>query len=73
MRVRPVVALLDALPVRAVAEVTHRYIARDGRVYVKETGKPEREAGTALSASGRDLERFEKALNEARRQREESR
>jgi hypothetical protein len=48
----------------------HRYYARDGRVYVKPTGEPEREVTTAVTTSGRDLERFERALDSARAQAE---
>jgi hypothetical protein len=47
----------------------HRYFARGGRVYVKPTGEPEREVSTAITSSGRDLERFERALDTARSQR----
>lgn len=43
-----------------------RYHARDGKVY-DERGE---EAATARTASGRDLERHDAALQAARRQRE---
>jgi len=49
--------------------MTHSYYAKDGKVYVKQTGQPDREAGTALTANGRDLERHDAALQLARRQR----
>lgn len=45
---------------------THRYTARNGRVY-DEDG---REAGTARTAGGRDLEAHAAALELARQQRE---
>lgn len=44
------------------------YRAREGRVYAS-TPEGEVEVGTALSANGRDLERFERALEIARNQR----
>jgi hypothetical protein len=48
---------------------TVSYVARDGKVYAK-TPDGEREVSTALSANGRDLARFEKALDRARAQRQ---
>lgn len=51
---------------------TTTYYARDGRVYAR-TPTGEREVATALSSSGRDLARFERALNIARDQRETAR
>jgi hypothetical protein len=47
---------------------TISYFARDGKVFAK-TPDGEREVSTALSANGRDLARFEKALDRARAQR----
>lgn len=44
------------------------YVARDGKVFAI-TPEGEREVSTALSANGRDLARFERALNKARAQR----
>jgi hypothetical protein len=47
-----------------------RYYAEGGKIYaVTATGVEER--GTALTANGRDLEAFDRALQQARRQREE--
>lgn len=48
--------------------VTARYVAKAGRVYVREGGKL-REISTALSTNGRDLARYEAALESARLQR----
>ncbi len=48
-----------------------RYYARGGRIFAATGYEDAVEVGTALSADGRDLERFERALNEARRQREQ--
>lgn len=48
-----------------------RYYARHGKVFAQpRDGGSAYECGSALSAHGRELERFEAALNEARRQRE---
>lgn len=46
----------------------HRYFARDGRVYVEQGGSV-RETSSAVTANGTDLERFDAALEIARRQR----
>lgn len=45
------------------------YFARDGKVYARRGGVTE-EAGTALSANGRELDRHQAALDVARLQRE---
>lgn len=45
-----------------------RYIAREGRVYAR-TGEGERAVSTALSANGRELDRFERAFQAAKAQR----
>ena len=47
-----------------------RYYASGGKVYAVLPGGVE-ERGTALTADGRDLERFDRALDKARRQREQ--
>jgi hypothetical protein len=47
---------------------TGRYRIRDGRIYAVVDGT-EREMSTALTADGRDLEQFERAMEEARKQR----
>ena len=47
---------------------TTSYFARDGKVYAK-TPEGTREVTSALSANGRDLARFEAALEVARAQR----
>ena len=52
-----------------------RYHAKDGKVYVvyHDAGKRvEHETGSALTANGRDLESFERALNVARTQRRDA-
>lgn len=49
---------------------THTYIAKGGKVYVREPGGVLRECGSALTANGRDLEKFDAALQVARMQRE---
>ena len=49
--------------------MTTTYYAEDGKVFAR-TPEGTREVSTALSANGRDLERFERALNIARAQRE---
>lgn len=54
--------------VRGGGAMTHRYIARGGRVYVRHADGREEEAATALSANGRDLERHARALDVARYQ-----
>jgi predicted DNA-binding transcriptional regulator AlpA len=48
--------------------MTTTYYAENGRVFAR-TPKGTREVTTALSSNGRDLERFERALNIARTQR----
>ena len=48
--------------------MTTTYYAEDGKVYAR-TSEGTHEVSTALSANGRDLERFERALNIARTQR----
>jgi hypothetical protein len=50
---------------------TTTYFAQGGKVFAK-TPTGVYEVSTALSASGRDLERFEAALNVARQQQRES-
>lgn len=45
-----------------------RYFARDGKIYAKRNGVTE-ECGSALTANGRELDRFQFALDAARRQR----
>lgn len=47
-----------------------RYVAEGGRVYAIHEDGTKEEAGTALTADGRDLELHDAALQEARRQRE---
>ena len=49
--------------------MTTTYYAKDGKVYAK-TPEGAREAATALSANGRDLERHDKALQVAKAQRQ---
>lgn len=44
------------------------YFARDGKIYARRHGVTE-ECGTARTANGRELKRFEAALNAARSQR----
>lgn len=52
----------------SLGQLPNRYYARDGRVYVKVDGEAPREVSSALTARGRELERFEKALQKATRQ-----
>lgn len=47
-----------------------RYVAEGGRVYAIHEDGTKEEAGTALTANGRDLELHDRALQEASRQRE---
>lgn len=49
----------------SIAPLPNRYFARDGRVFVKVDGESPREVSTAITARGRELERFERALHKA--------
>jgi hypothetical protein len=49
------------------------YFARDGKVFVRRGRGMAEECGTALTANGRELERFELALDAARAQRRKRR
>jgi 3D (Asp-Asp-Asp) domain-containing protein len=49
-------------------KVATKYSAKGGKVYVT-TDQGTRETSTAVGTSGRELERFERALEVARRQR----
>ena len=49
-----------------------RYFARDGAVYARKLDGSVVEAGTALTANGRELDRHNSALEAARAQRQTS-
>lgn len=50
------------------APLPNRYFARGGKVFVKVDGEAPREVCTAITSQGRELERFEQALQKASRQ-----